>query len=550
MAQIRKLLGSFSAGQLTSIVLVVAAAGAGLFYLVRWKRESDFRPLYSGMEAEDAAAVVERLKQSGAEYRISPDGGTVLAPSARVAELRLSLAAAGLPRNGRIGFELFDRTNFGATEFAEQVNFRRALEGELERSVVSLAAVEQARVHLAFPKDSVFLEARQPAKASVMVKLKPGARLAPQNVVAISHLVASAVQGLGPEAVSVLDVQGNLLNRPRRAEGPESDAPSEATLEFRQALERDLVQKISTTLEPLVGADKFRVSAAVECDFTSGEQSEENFDPARSVMLTSQKTEETTGANTQSGVPGTASNLPRPTSQATVTLGAGGVSRMTESITYQSSRSVKRVKLPQGAVRRISLAVLLDHERRWVAEGATRRAVAEPPPPERLKAVRDLVSAAAGLNTERGDQLIVESLPFETPLASEPMEGPPPAAPAPRTPLPPWLERIGGVKTLMGAGGAVGLLLLASGFLLWKGRRRKRVATVVAQLPGAKPAAAAVTGGAEAASIQEASETYPELPAPPPRKSEIVAGRLKETIKKDPASSAQILRSWLTDEEE
>jgi flagellar M-ring protein FliF len=209
----KRLLGSLSIGQRISILVVIAALAGGLYYLIQWRRESDFRLLYSEMDAADAASVVERLKQSAIPYRLSADGRAVMVPSARVAETRLELASAGLPRNGRMGFELFDKTNFGATEFAEQINYRRALEGELERSVGSLAAVEQARVHLTFPKDSVFLEARQPAKASVMVKLRPGARLTAANVSAVTHLVASAVQGLAPEAVSVLDMQGNLLNR-------------------------------------------------------------------------------------------------------------------------------------------------------------------------------------------------------------------------------------------------------------------------------------------------------------------------------------------------
>ncbi len=550
MAQMRKLLGSLTMAQIVSIVLLVGAAGAGLYYFTRWKREADFRPLYTGLEAEDAGAVVERLKQSATDYRLSQDGRTVMVPQALVAELRLSLASAGLPRNSRIGFELFDKTNFGATEFAEQVNYRRALEGELERSVVSLAAVEQARVHLTFPKDSVFLEARQPAKASVMVRLRPAARLSAQNVTAISHLVASAVQGLTPETVSVLDMQGNLLSRPRRAEGPGGEAPSDAMLDFRQALERDLVAKVAATLEPLVGADKFRASAAVECDFSSGEQSEETFDPARSVMLTSQKTEETTGVDTSAGVPGTASNLPRPTSAPSAA--SGGVSRMTESITYQSSRSVRRVKLPQGSVKKISLAVLLDHNRRWVKEGDSVRAVVEPPTPERMKAVRDLVSAAVGLSAERGDQLIVESLPFETPQESEPAGTPPPAPPtATASPLPPWLQKIGGENALVwGGAGAGALLLLIIAVAVMMGRKRRGQVTVSApaQLAGAQPASS--DGAPGAMQLERETDVYPELPAAPPKKSAVVAGRLKETIKKDPASSAQVLRTWLAEDEE
>src|SRR5206468_7461994 len=140
-----------------------------------------------GVAAEDAAGIVQKLKETGVDYRLPEGGGSVLVPSARLAELRLTMAAAGLPKSGRMGFELFDKTNLGATEFTEHVNYRRALEGELERSIISLVEVEQARVHVTFSRDSVFLESQQPAKASVMVKVRPGARLSPQNVLAINH---------------------------------------------------------------------------------------------------------------------------------------------------------------------------------------------------------------------------------------------------------------------------------------------------------------------------------------------------------------------------
>ena len=185
----------------------------GLAAFSRWNRERDFRPLYSSLAPDDAAAVLAKVRENGSEFRLSDNGSVVLVPSARVAELRLQMAAAGLPKSGRIGFELFDKTTFGMSDFTEQVNYHRALEGELERSVMSLAEVEQARVHITFPKDSLFLDSQKPAKASVLVKLRPGTQLSRQNVAAICQLVASAVEGLLPEAVSVLDTSGNLLNR-------------------------------------------------------------------------------------------------------------------------------------------------------------------------------------------------------------------------------------------------------------------------------------------------------------------------------------------------
>src|SRR6476659_3494006 len=200
----QQLLANLSIRQRISIAVVAIGVLAAVYALVHYRQEADFKPLFTRVSAEDAGGIVQKLKEAGVDYRLPESGGSVLVPSARVAELRLNMAAAGLPKSGRIGFELFDKTNLGATEFTEHVNYRRALEGELERSVMSLAEVEQARVHLTFPKESVYLDQQQPAKASVLVKIRPGARLAPQNVVAINHLLASAVEGLSPDAVSVL----------------------------------------------------------------------------------------------------------------------------------------------------------------------------------------------------------------------------------------------------------------------------------------------------------------------------------------------------------
>ncbi len=248
----KKLLANLSLRQRLTIAMVAVLAATGLWALVHWQRESDFKLLYSSLPPEDAAAIVQKLRESGMEYRLPEPGGSVLVPSAKLAELRLTMAAAGLPKTGRIGFELFDKTNLGATEFAEHVNYRRALEGELERSVISLAEVEQARVHITFPKDSVFVEEQQPAKASVLVKLRPGTHLNPRNVEAIDHLIASAVEGLVPGQVSVVDMNGNLLGRPRKPESPDGVEGGEEALEYRHKAEGELLSKINSTLEPLL----------------------------------------------------------------------------------------------------------------------------------------------------------------------------------------------------------------------------------------------------------------------------------------------------------
>src|SRR5579863_7735741 len=221
MDQIKRLLDSLTLKQKVWMGVVALASILMVYSLVHWQEERDYKPLYTDLAADDAGAVLAKVREAGVPYRLAEGGTTVLVPSARVAEMRLQLAAAGIPKSGRIGFEIFDKTNFGASDFTEQVNFHRALEGELERSVMSLAEVEQARVHITFPKESIFLESHQPAKASVLVKLRAGSQLSAQNVASICQLTASAVEGLVPEAVSVVDMRGNLLNKARKALSPD-----------------------------------------------------------------------------------------------------------------------------------------------------------------------------------------------------------------------------------------------------------------------------------------------------------------------------------------
>src|SRR5947209_1948620 len=450
----KQILAKLSVKQRATIVTVAVLVCGGLYALVQHQREADFRPLFTGIAPEDAAGIVQKLKETGVEYRLPENGGSVLVPSARLADLRLSMAALGLPKSGRIGFELFDKANLGATEFTEHINYRRALEGELERTVMALSEVDQARVHLTFPKDSVFLESQQPAKASVLVRLKPGARLAPQNVQAINHLVASAVEGLSPDAVSVLDMSGNLLGRPKASGTLDDPGGSEASLDYRHKLEADLLVKINGTLEPLLGANRFKAGVSVECDFSGGEQSEEIFDPARSVMLTSQRTEDNSGTASANGVPGTASSLPRPTSRPGGA--AGKASRVMENITYQSTRTVKKTRMPAGAVRKISLAVLVDQDVKWEKDKTGFQRVLVPPPPEKLKIIHDLVAGVTGFSADRGDQLVMETLPFETTLLLEP----PPAPPATATPVAPRQPLKFDRKTLMMGGGALAAVIV------------------------------------------------------------------------------------------
>ncbi len=569
MEQITRLWQSLSWKQRASLGGALVAVIALLAAAVEWNRQRDLRPLFTKLEPEDAGSIVARLKSANVRYRVS-DGGTVLVPSDRVAELRLEMASAGLPRTGRVGFELFDQTNLGVTDFAEQVNFRRALEGELERSVMSLAEVERARVHVTFAKESLFTENRQPAKASVMVKLRPGARLSPQNVVAVQHLTASAVEGLAPEAVSVLDMAGNLLSRPALELDGEG-RHSSAMLEFRQSLEREYLAKIRATLDPLLGPDRYRAGVNVECDFTSGEQSEETFDPSKSVMVTSAHTEDVSGAAATAGIPGTASNLPRPAPR--LPGSSSGVSRKTENITYQTSRVVRHIKIPQGSLRRLSVAVLVDHKLRWEGEGARARRVLEPPSPETLKIVRDVLAGVVGFQQDRGDQILVESLPFESTLLAEPpATRAPSGGPAPGGFVPPaWAKPLldkAPLPVWLGAAASLLIVLLAAAWLLLRRLFRRTPAASV------DPAAAALRGGATPAQIAAADDSALEKQAlaalehnraekerlereallalqkqlpTQTKKAEVLKKAIAEQTRKDPEATAQLIRTWMTE---
>jgi flagellar M-ring protein FliF len=560
MTQLKALWGQLNNGQRISIVLVFLAVVGGLIGFLRWSKEGDFKPLYTDISGEDAGAVLTKIKESGVEYRVTGGGSTILVPSAKVAELRLSLAAAGLPKTGRIGYELFDRTNFGITDFAEQVNYHRALEGEVERSVRSIDEVESARVHLTLAKNSLFLDQKQPAKASVLVKLKPGRSLKPGNIVAITHLVASAVEGLSPEGVSVLDMNGTLLSRPNRPRIDDLDV-SDSTLDYKQRIERDLLAKIHTSLEPVVGPDQFRAAVSADCDFTSGEQSEESFDPNRSVMVTAQKTEDISGSNATAGVPGTASNLPRPTSRPGP--GSTGVTRRTENITYQSSRLVKRTKIPQGAVKRLSVSVLVAQSVRWQGTGAKAKRVVDPPSPEKMKVIRDLVAGVVGLQTDRGDQLIVETLPWDSSLRTDP---PPAAAPVP-VHQPATAIQIPTDPKILGAiaGGLAFLILVAvvlkkrrSKKTLQKGKGKDVAVEERTALPEAESTELATTVRsqmeqklADQAAEKERQELEVlnslKLPQIKTQKTEVLSKHLSTESKKDPMMMAQVLRAWLAE---
>src|SRR6185437_14999299 len=471
MNQFKSLFNALSTSQRIGIAAVAIAFAAGIISFVHWRHEAGFRPLFTGMSPEDAAAIVQKLKENGVEHRLAENGTTVLVPEAKVDEVRIEMAGAGLPKTGRIGFELFDKTNLGMTDFTEHVNYRRALEGELERSIRVLNGIEQARVHVTFPKESVFVDSREPAKASVLVSLRPGFHLSQQNVLAITNLVASAVEGLSPDLISVIDMQGNLLSRPRKPSLDDADAPDGA-LEYRHQIEKDLAAKVEATLDPLLGDGRFRVGVSADCDFATSEQTDEIFDPTKSVMVSSQKSEDSSGIAQPGGVPGTPSNLPRSTAVRPPSTGSTST-RRTENVAYQTTRTVRQVKTPRGAIKRISASLLLDQDFRWEGKGAKARRIDVPPTPEKLKAIHDIVAGVLGLDPARGDQLVIESLPFEqTRQVDEPVLSLPSPSTAPSSRINEFVRNRPAVL------GGAALLLIVCAFLAVRLRSKSKRASV------------------------------------------------------------------------
>lgn len=411
--QLQTLYSRLSAVQKGVLLGSIVAALAGFASLLLWSNEPDYRPLFTNLTQDDAAAIVNKLKEERLPYRLMAGGSSIAVPAEQVHESRLRLASEGLPKGGGIGFELFDRANFNMTNFVQHLNYQRALQGELARTIGQLAAVEQARVHLAVPQKSVFLDEQQKPSASVVLKLHAGAQLGKPQIQGILHLVASSVEGLQPAQVTIVDMNGRML-----AGGEDQQDFGHLNtnqLEFQQGLERELERKIQSLLERAVGPQKAMVRVSATIDFQRVESTHEIFDPSSTVVRSEQRgMEKSTGSSANpSGPPGVASNVPE--AQMTLLSTANSSSetqRQNETINYEVSKSVKRVVAPVGQIKRLSAAVLVDGS--YKEESFVPRSDAE------LKRYEMLVKTAMGFDAERGDQVEVINVPFDGTQALEP----------------------------------------------------------------------------------------------------------------------------------
>jgi flagellar M-ring protein FliF len=374
---------------------VTLAALAAVIALVTLVNRPSMGVLFGNLNPQDASQIVEKLKEKEIPYELEDGGKTVLVPKQQIYDVRLSLAGAGLPQSSVIGYEVFDRTNLGVSDFVQKVNYRRALEGELARTILQLDEVEGARVHIVAPQKALFKEDEKPATASVVLKLKSGLPMKRETVQGITHLVASSVEGLEPANVTVVDSRGSLLSDNTK---PNSIAGKTSTqYELQQKVEAYLVQKAQSMLEGVVGPGNALVQVNAELDFRQAERTLEQYDPEKSVVRSEQTTEEKTV---------TRDSVPPSTRTATVT-------------NYEINKSIEHIIDDVGAVRRLSVAVLVNSVPHTVEVKGESVTEYSPRPREEMDQLTDVVKRAVGFDLQRKDEVSVVNLPFRGPDQKE-----------------------------------------------------------------------------------------------------------------------------------
>lgn len=399
------------------------ALGAGMALVISimasiwmWNQKPEYRVLVSNFSDRDGGAMIAALQTLNVPYRFAEGGGAILVPAEQVHDARLKLAAQGLPKGGNVGFELMENQKLGSSQFLEQVNFQRALEGELARSINSIGVVQAARVHLAIPKPSVFVRERQQPTASVLVNLHPGRTLDAQQVSAIVHLISSSVPELTAKNVTVVDQNGSLLSDPDRQ--TDANRLDPAQVKYVMDLQDGIVKRIESILTPMVGGGNVRAEATAEVDFSRSEQAAETFrpnSPPEAAAIRSQSTNESNSeAKPAAGLVGAASNQPGAEASGAPTelpgqTAATGNTQKGSTTNYEVDKTVRYVQQPMGGIKRLTVAVVVNHKRVVDAEGkVSLRALTE----QEQQQITDLVKEAMGFNAERGDSLNVVNSPF------------------------------------------------------------------------------------------------------------------------------------------
>jgi len=410
-------------GRKIMMVFGVAAIVAAMGAVWMWGQQPDYRVLFSNFSDRDGGAIVAELEKMNIPYKFAEGGGAVLVPASQVYDARLKLASQGLPKGGNVGFELMENQKLGSSQFIERVNFQRAMEGELARSIESVSSVQAARVHLAMPKDSVFVSEQKAPTASVLLNLHPGRTLDTQQVSAIVHLVASSVPELPIKNVTIVDQNGNLLSDTDKAASINGMDPSQ--IKYVQDMQRNIAKRIESIITPIVGPNNVRAEATADVDFSRSEQAVESYKPNQTpeamVVRSQQTSESTNGAASAGGVPGALTN--QPPAPATAPISAPGQAsaasagsptantRKDATVNYEIDKTIQYVQKGGGGLKRLSVAVVVNYKKTTDKDG---KVSMKPLSEAETTQITNLVKEAMGFNQERGDTLNVVNSPFAT----------------------------------------------------------------------------------------------------------------------------------------
>ena len=418
-------------GQKFGLMLGLAALFSLLVGSWIWFRTPDYKVLYSNLNDRDGGTIVATLQQQNIPYKMAEGGGAILVPADMVYETRLKLASQGLPRGGSVGFELLENQKLGVSQFQEQINFQRALEGELARTIQSLASVQSARVHLAIPRPTVFIREQEKPSASVLLTLYPGRVLDPAQVTGIMHLVSSSVPQLSYKDVTVVDQNGNMLNRTDSEYGRMGLEP--AQLEYTRQVEQSYIKRIESILTPIAGPNNVHAQVAADVDFSQTEQTAETFKPnptpAEASVRSEQSSETTGGGAGAVGVPGALSNQPPGAATAPITApnvpatgsagGSQGSSHKETTINYELDKTIRHVKQGAGEIKRLSVAVVVNNRKQTGKDG---KVASKPYTADEMRQINNLVKEAMGYSQTRGDTVNIVNADFN--LGDKPAEVP------------------------------------------------------------------------------------------------------------------------------
>lgn len=559
MAQIKNLWTQLTMAQRFVLIGSTLGVVVGIFALTTWFAAAEYSVLFSNLATSDAAEIVETLKTEKIPYQITDGGKSIKVPADKVYDTRMTLASRGVPQGGGVvGYEIFDKFSFGMTNFTQRLNYMRALEGELTRTIRRIGGVEGARVHLVMPEKRLFEDQAQVPTASVVLSLKAGAALSPKQIQGVVFLVASSVEGLKAENISIVDTSGNLLHKGNEDQGA---ALAGNQFEYKSNFEKDTERRVRDMLERVLGMGTAVVRVSADFDFDKMEQTAEVYDPETvAVRSQSRSSESSTGANGSGaqGIPGVASNVGAASEQARAAAGGGSKSeKESETINYEISRTITKTVKSPAKLTRMSVAVVVDGSYKEPAEkGGEREFV--PRTADEIAKIKSLVEKAAGMDDKRGDQVEVTSIPFRPSDIAEPEA--------------PLLDSTVYVMAIKYGVGLIATMLFLLFFVrpfmrfLAEGPKAPTTSRVLAGAGKGAYAAAAAHAAAsgqtmpsaltldqleaqmEAETPESASEYRLDEKTPEETlKRESLKGRIIEIVNKEPEIAANLVRSWMNE---